>query len=39
MTTFIFGMLVGAFLGAYASAWMNAYREWDESDYNDDWEE
>lgn len=39
MTTFIFGMLVGAFLGAYASVWMNAYREWDESDYNDDWEE
>ena len=39
MTAFIFGMLVGAFLGAYASAWMNTYREWNESDYDDDWEE
>ena len=39
MIAFIFGMLAGAFLGAYASAWMNAYREWDESYYDDDWEE
>ena len=27
MIAFIFGMLAGAFLGTYASAWMNAYRE------------
>ena len=37
MIAFIFGMFFGAFLGTCVMAWMNACRERDESEYEDDW--